>query len=150
MSPMHVESAIELACRVALSHRGVAHVAIPVDVQEEPEAETKPSNRNLPHHASFAQTQSIGIPNPDAIGRAPERGVKGCEPGGTRRLSRALAERGSAPVEAVVDLTDLLLPPKRMEQYAKNLDKALQNGTPGRDEIKRALEEEPARTMLQE
>ncbi|WP_262297386.1 thiamine pyrophosphate-dependent enzyme [Microvirga sesbaniae] len=72
MSPMQVESTVELACRMALAHRGVAHVAIPVDVQEEPEAETKPSDRNVPHHASFAQTQSIGIPAPDAVARAAE------------------------------------------------------------------------------
>jgi pyruvate dehydrogenase (quinone) len=36
-----------------------------------------------------------------------------------------------------------------MEKYAKNLEKALRAGTPGREEIERALNEEPARTMLQ-
>jgi thiamine pyrophosphate-dependent acetolactate synthase large subunit-like protein len=72
MSPLQVENTVELACRMALAHRGVAHVAIPVDVQEEPEATVKPSDRNVPHHASFAQTQSTGIPDPDAIARAAE------------------------------------------------------------------------------
>jgi pyruvate dehydrogenase (quinone) len=72
MSPMQVENTVELACRMALAHRGVAHVAIPVDVQEEPEATVKPSDRNVPHHASFAQTQSTRIPDPDAIARAAE------------------------------------------------------------------------------
>jgi pyruvate dehydrogenase (quinone) len=72
MSPRQVENTVELACRMALTHRGVAHVAIPVDVQEEPEAATKPSDRNVPHHASFAQTQSTGIPDPEAIAHAAE------------------------------------------------------------------------------
>ncbi len=72
MSPLQVENTVELACRMALAHRGVAHVAIPVDVQEEPEATVKPSDRNVPHHASFAQTRSTGIPDPDAIARAAE------------------------------------------------------------------------------
>jgi pyruvate dehydrogenase (quinone) len=72
MSPLQVESTVELACRMALTHRGVSHVAIPVDVQEEPESEVKPSDRNVPHHASFAQTQSTGIPDAQAIAHAAE------------------------------------------------------------------------------
>ena len=65
-------------------------------------------------------------------------------------LDEVLAEPGPALVEAVVDPNDPLLPPKFMEKYAKNLEKALQAGTPGRKEIERALAEEPARTMLQD
>jgi thiamine pyrophosphate-dependent acetolactate synthase large subunit-like protein len=65
-------------------------------------------------------------------------------------LDQALAESGPALVEAIVDPNDPLLPPKRMEKYAKNLEKALRAGTPGREEIERALAEEPAHTMLQD
>ena len=72
MSPAQVENTVELACRMALTHRGVAHVAIPVDVQEEPEGDTKSSDRNVPHHASFAKSSSAGIPDPDDITRAAE------------------------------------------------------------------------------
>lgn len=72
MSPRQVENTVALACRIALTHRSVAHVAVPVDVQEEPEAEAKPSDRNVPHHVSFAQTQSMGIPEPQAVARAAE------------------------------------------------------------------------------
>jgi pyruvate dehydrogenase (quinone) len=53
-------------------------------------------------------------------------------------------------VEAIIDPNDPLLPPKRMEEYAKNLEKALQAGTPGREKIEQALAEEPAHTMLQD
>jgi pyruvate dehydrogenase (quinone) len=64
-------------------------------------------------------------------------------------LDVALAEPGPALVEAVIDPNEPLLPPKRMEKYARNLEKALQAGTPGHEAIERALGEEPARTMLQ-
>src|SRR3954462_2156237 len=33
MGPAHVENVVSLACRTALTYRGVAHVTIPVDVQ---------------------------------------------------------------------------------------------------------------------
>ena len=36
MGPAHVENVVSLACRTALTYRGVAHVTIPVDVQSEP------------------------------------------------------------------------------------------------------------------
>ncbi len=34
MGPAHVENVVELACRTALAYRGVAHVTIPVDMQD--------------------------------------------------------------------------------------------------------------------
>jgi pyruvate dehydrogenase (quinone) len=58
MSPAHVENVVALACRTALARRGVAHVAIPVDVQEEPASSSEASPRNVAHHASFAPAQS--------------------------------------------------------------------------------------------
>src|SRR5881394_1689095 len=36
MGPSHVENVVDLACRTALTYHGVAHVTIPVDVQEMP------------------------------------------------------------------------------------------------------------------
>src|SRR5712675_3092686 len=36
MGPAHVENVVELACRTALAYRGVAHVTMPVDIQEMP------------------------------------------------------------------------------------------------------------------
>src|SRR6266700_6704552 len=34
MGPTHVENLADLACRTALSYRGVAHIAFPLDLQE--------------------------------------------------------------------------------------------------------------------
>ena len=58
MSAAHVENVVALACRTALARRGVTHVAIPVDVQEEAVAEAQASMRNVLHHASFAQAEA--------------------------------------------------------------------------------------------
>jgi pyruvate dehydrogenase (quinone) len=65
-------------------------------------------------------------------------------------LDQALADPGPVLIEAVVDSNVPLLPPKRMPKYVQNMEKALRAGTPGREEIERALREEPARTMLQD
>ena len=64
-------------------------------------------------------------------------------------LDAALAHPGPALIEAPIDSNEPLLPPKRNEKYAKNLAKALEQGTPGAADIARALEREPARSMLQ-
>jgi pyruvate dehydrogenase (quinone) len=53
MGAQHVESATSLACRHALASRGVGHITMPIDVQEEQETADKKSARNIPHHASL-------------------------------------------------------------------------------------------------
>jgi pyruvate dehydrogenase (quinone) len=70
MSPSHVENVAGIACRTALTRRGVAHLAIPVDVQEEPESHVKPSARNIAHHTSFSPARDIRLPQDDDIARA--------------------------------------------------------------------------------
>jgi pyruvate dehydrogenase (quinone) len=63
-------------------------------------------------------------------------------------LDEALSSPGGALVEAVVDAAEPFLPPKRIEMYAKNMEKALNEGTPGAEIIRQRLREEPARTLL--
>jgi pyruvate dehydrogenase (quinone) len=72
MSPTHVENAVALACRFALTQRGVAHVAIPTDVQEETRDDQEPSPRNIPHHVSFEQADAVRLPPSPDIDRAAE------------------------------------------------------------------------------
>src|SRR5215471_11841765 len=52
MGPAHVENVADLACRTALSYRGVSHITIPVDLQEQEVEKSKFSKRNIPHHTS--------------------------------------------------------------------------------------------------
>ncbi|HEV8444846.1 MAG TPA: thiamine pyrophosphate-dependent enzyme [Steroidobacteraceae bacterium] len=63
-------------------------------------------------------------------------------------LEAALAHDGPALVEATVDPYEPLLPAKRIEKFAANLDKALHLGTRDAPQIQAALEREPSRTQL--
>ncbi len=53
-SAAQIRNALYLGCRTACSRRGVAHIAIPVDVQEQEEDDATPSTRNVDAHASFS------------------------------------------------------------------------------------------------
>ncbi|WP_340316478.1 thiamine pyrophosphate-binding protein [Rhizorhabdus argentea] len=90
----------------------------------------------------------------DFVGVAEACGIKGwhVEAAGDvpAVVEAALAHPGAALIEAVVDPNEPLLPPKRIEKYARNLQAALDQGTPGAREIREALHREPALTMLQD
>jgi len=61
MGPTHVENVVDLACRSALSYRGVAHITFPVDIQSM-SAERLRSKRNVPHHTSDVFVRSARLP----------------------------------------------------------------------------------------
>jgi pyruvate dehydrogenase (quinone) len=67
MGPAHVENVVDLACRTALAYRGVAHVAVPVDVQVMDANERKRSRRNIPHHAGVIAIDQATVPRPSAL-----------------------------------------------------------------------------------
>ena len=70
MGRNHVESVTNLACRTALSYRGVAHINFPVDLQEQ-QAE-KGSKRAVPGHSSKAWARRAALPSADDLARAAE------------------------------------------------------------------------------
>jgi thiamine pyrophosphate-dependent acetolactate synthase large subunit-like protein len=72
MSAQHMENAVALACRTALTQRGVAHVSVPVDVQEQDLEDAEASARNVAHHVSFAKSDGVRVPDEDSIARALE------------------------------------------------------------------------------
>lgn len=55
---------------------------------------------------------------------------------------------GPVVIEAVVDASEPMLPPKMPPDYARNFRKALPE-TPGRREIEASAAAEPARTMIE-
>lgn len=65
-------------------------------------------------------------------------------------LADVMAHPGPALLDAVVDASEPMLPPKRREDYVKKLQQALAAGTPDRAAIEEALRQEPARTSLRE
>src|SRR6266480_3057526 len=50
MGAAHVENVAALACRTALSRRGVAHINFPVDLQDQEASKDERSKRNVPGH----------------------------------------------------------------------------------------------------
>ena len=70
MSAAHVDNAVSLACRIAVTQRAVTHVSIPVDVQEQAIEDAEPSTRNVAHHVSFAKTDGQRVPDEDSLSRA--------------------------------------------------------------------------------
>jgi len=63
MGPTHVENVADLACRTALAYHGVAHIAFPVDLQEQEVRSRQRSSRNIPHHSSDVKAHSARLPN---------------------------------------------------------------------------------------
>jgi pyruvate dehydrogenase (quinone) len=106
MGAAHVENAVSLACRNALAYRGVAHVTIPVDIQEQTVASDHPTPRNVAHHVSALRAEGAHRPNALALQHAADllnAGSKTCILAGRGALGAsnelaAIAERLAAPV----------------------------------------------------
>jgi len=106
MGPAHVENVVNLACRTALSRRGVSHVTIPVDYQHMDVKKDSRSERNVPHHISDVRAFRAGLPSEEDLRKAAEvlnagkkvvllagRGALGCDD----ELER-IAEMIGAPI----------------------------------------------------
>jgi pyruvate dehydrogenase (quinone) len=66
MSGAHMESVIDLAIRSAIEKRGVAHITIPIDVQQQ-SAKAEKSQRNALHHSSSINAISGNVPPVDDL-----------------------------------------------------------------------------------
>jgi len=72
MGAAHTENVVSLACRTALAYRGVAHVTIPVDVQDETVSKDIRTPRNIAHHVSVAASHHHIAPTADQLSLAAE------------------------------------------------------------------------------
>jgi pyruvate dehydrogenase (quinone) len=72
MGPEHVENVTNLACRVALARRGVAHINFPVDMQSMAVKKGNRSDRNIAHHESSVYAHKAGLPAPQDLKNAAE------------------------------------------------------------------------------
>lgn len=70
MGCAHVRNVTDLACRTALNYRGVAHLNIPTDIQDQEEDER--SKRNVPNHTSTKPARSARLPEERDLARAAE------------------------------------------------------------------------------
>ncbi len=72
MSKAHVENVAELACRTALSYRGVSHICFPADLQDQTESEMSPRVKKAPNHSSNVFARGAGLPDSADLQRAAE------------------------------------------------------------------------------
>jgi pyruvate dehydrogenase (quinone) len=72
MGPVHVRNVTDLACRTALSYRGVAHINFPVDIQSMEVDRSEASERNVAQHSADALGRRAGLPDEGELHRAAE------------------------------------------------------------------------------
>jgi pyruvate dehydrogenase (quinone) len=72
MRPTHVENVTSLACRVALAYQGVAHITVPVDVQEQEVTSERTSKANVLGHVSDVYSRGAWLPNDPDLHQAAE------------------------------------------------------------------------------
>jgi pyruvate dehydrogenase (quinone) len=70
MGAAHMQNVAEQACRTALARRGVAHITMPVDLQEQSLKDDERSERNRPGHVSNVYARGAHIPAQDELQRA--------------------------------------------------------------------------------
>jgi pyruvate dehydrogenase (quinone)/pyruvate oxidase len=70
MGAAHARNITELACRTALSRRGVSHITVPVDLQDQELKDDERSKRNKPEHVSNVWGRSIVTPAPEELRKA--------------------------------------------------------------------------------
>jgi pyruvate dehydrogenase (quinone) len=93
------------ACRAALGNRGVAHLAIPKDIQKMKVAEDRPSMENHGGRTSSSWSPVITVPAPNELRQAAELLNSG------RRVA-VLVGQGALPARAEVEgVADLLAAP---------------------------------------
>lgn len=68
MGPAHVDNVANLACRAAITQRGVAHINFPVDLQEHSNGER--SKRNIAEHTSTVLSCGARVPADEELARA--------------------------------------------------------------------------------
>ncbi|PWC31181.1 thiamine pyrophosphate-dependent enzyme [Azospirillum sp. TSO35-2] len=70
MGAAHVRNIATLACRTALAHRGVAHVTIPVDLQDQPAGDDLRAPRNVKGHNTALFAPELPVPAESEMRRA--------------------------------------------------------------------------------
>jgi pyruvate dehydrogenase (quinone) len=106
MGPQHVDNVVDYACRTALTQRGPAHLAFPIDYQAMPADAGTRFKRNVPGHSSANPRPAVRVPVPADLeaaahaltGKTKVAILAGAGARGARDELVALAERLGAPV----------------------------------------------------
>lgn len=106
MGPQHVTNVVDYACRTALSQRGPAHLAFPIDFQAAPADSGTRFRRNVPGHTSASYRAPVRIPTDQDLeaaaaavaGHAKIAILAGAGARGAGDELEAVAEKLGAPV----------------------------------------------------
>jgi pyruvate dehydrogenase (quinone) len=106
MGPQHVTNVVDLAVRTALTQRGPAHLAFPIDYQAMPADAGTRFKRNVPGHTSTAYRPPIRVPQRQDLeaaaalltGRRRVAILAGAGARGAGRELEAVAEKLGAPI----------------------------------------------------
>jgi pyruvate dehydrogenase (quinone) len=106
MGPQHVVNVVDLACRTALTHRGPAHLAFPIDFQAAAADSGTRFQRNVPGHTTPRFQPPIRLPERGALQQAADSFVgkhkiailAGAGARGAGRELEQVAEKLGAPI----------------------------------------------------
>ncbi|HEU5034338.1 MAG TPA: thiamine pyrophosphate-dependent enzyme [Mycobacteriales bacterium] len=106
MGPAHVVNVVDYACRTALTHRGPAHLAFPIDYQAMPADAGTRFKRNVSGHSSVNTRPPIRVPAKSELeaaaqalaGKTKVAILAGAGARGARDELEAVAEKLGAPV----------------------------------------------------
>ncbi len=105
MGPAHAKNIVDYACRAALSHRAVSHLALPIDYQSADMADQKRSKRNLQGHTSEAFTVPKRVPERDLLRKA----AKALQ--GKKKIAILVGSGARSAREEVLQVADRLAAP---------------------------------------
>jgi pyruvate dehydrogenase (quinone)/pyruvate oxidase len=106
MGPAHVVNVVDYACRTALTHRGPAHLAFPIDYQAAPAGSDQRFKRNVEGHTSTSFQLPVRVPQRELIeqaarlfeGRQKVAILAGAGARGAGEELEAVAEKLGAPI----------------------------------------------------
>jgi pyruvate dehydrogenase (quinone) len=102
MSGPHMEPVADLAIRSAIMERSVAHITIPIDVQQESVRKAQRSERNVPHHTSSNYAVSGNLPDANELRLAADLINQG------KRVAILAGQGALHAPEELLELADLL------------------------------------------
>jgi pyruvate dehydrogenase (quinone) len=106
MGPQHVTNVVDYACRTALTHRGPAHLAFPIDYQAAPADSGSRFKRNVPGHTTARYRPPVRVPTSQDLdaaaatlaGRKKVAILAGAGARGAGKELEAVAEKLGAPI----------------------------------------------------
>ena len=102
MSAPHMEPIADLAIRSAIMKRSVAHITIPIDVQQQAVGKKDRSERNVAHHTSAVFAISSNLPQPAELRSAAELLNRG------KRIAILAGQGALHATEELLQLAELL------------------------------------------